>query len=167
MKTAAYKLLVVFGLLASIGCSRKSAPTIIYQDKIVTKTDTLRLISKETDTIPCDDFEYIFLTDTEHDTVFVEVEKQVLKVRTVVKRDTVVRNTIIVQPAARKMINRIDNSVRTVAKKGSAIGDGNTITNKSKNWWWIFIAGMLTWALIQNVIFRLLKTYIPVLKFLP
>ena len=46
-------------------------------------------------------------------------------------------------------------------------GNDNTMTTKKNNWWWIFLCGMLFMFLIQNVGFRILKTYFPFLKFLP
>lgn len=155
--------LVVLGMSLLIGCNRKIAPTIIYKDKIVTKTDTVTVVSKETDTIPCDDFQTFIEGDK--DTVFVQVVKNVLTVKTVVKRDTVYRETIIVQPAPIRSVTKIDNSVHNKAKNGSAIGDGNTITTKKTNWWWIFLAGMLTMFIIQNVGWRFIKRYIPILNF--
>ncbi len=162
MKNKLY-ILAVIGLMA-IGCSRKSAPTIIYQDKIVNSVDTVTIQSRVTDTIPCDDFE-IFIENEVHDTVYLKVVDKVVSVKYVKTTDTVFRETIIVQPTPRKSIIKTDNSV--TAKKGSIIGDGNTMTTKKNNWWWIFLAGMLTWFIIQNVLFRVLKTYFPFLKFLP
>ena len=148
----------------AIGCSRKSAPTIIYQDKIVKSVDTVTIQSRVTDTIPCDDFE-IFIENEVHDTVYLKVVDKVVSVKYVKTTDTVFRETIIVQPTPRKSVIKTDNSVK--AKKGSIIGNDNTITTKKNNWWWIFLAGMLTWFIIQNVLFRVLKTYFPFLKFLP
>lgn len=156
-------ILVIFGHLA-IGCSRKSAPTIIYQDKIVKSIDTVRIQSRVTDTIPCDDFE-IFIENEVHDTVYLKVVDKVVSVKYVKVRDTVFRETIIVQPTPRKSVIKTDNSV--TAKKGSIIGNDNTMTTKKYNWFWIFLAGMLTWFIIQNVLFRVLKTYVPIFKFLP
>ena len=156
-------ILVIFGHLA-IGCSRKSAPTIIYQDKIVKSIDTVTIQSRVTDTIPCDDFE-IFIENEVHDTVYLKVVDKVVSVKYVKTTDTVFRETIIVQPTPRKSVIKTDNSVK--AKKNSIIGNDNTMTTKKNNWWWIFLAGMLTWFIIQNVLFRVLKTYFPFLKFLP
>ena len=156
-------ILVMLGTLA-IGCSRKSAPTIIYQDKIVKSIDTVRIQSRVTDTIPCDDFE-IFIENEVHDTVYLKVVDKVVSVKYVKVRDTVFRETIIVQPTPRKSVIKTDNSV--TAKKNSIIGHDNTMTTKKNNWWWIFLAGMLTWFIIQNVLFRVLKTYVPIFKFLP
>ena len=156
-------ILVIFGHLA-IGCSRKSAPTIIYQDKIVKSVDTVTLQSRVTDTIPCDDFE-IFIENEVHDTVYLKVVDKVFSVKYVKTTDTVFRETIIVQPTPRKSVIKTDNSVK--AKKNSIIGNDNVMTTKKNNWWWIFLAGMLTWFIIQNVLFRVLKTYFPFLKFLP
>lgn len=163
MKINSKITLVVLGMSLLIGCNRKIAPTIIYQDKIVTKTDTVTVVSKQTDTIPCADFQTFIEGDK--DTVFVQVVKNVLTVKTVVKRDTVYRETIIVQPAPLRSVTKIDNSIRNKAKNGSAIGDGNTITTKKTNWWWIFLAGMLTMFIIQNVGWRVVKRYIPILNF--
>ena len=156
-------ILVSIGFLA-IGCSRKSAPTIIYQDKIVNSVDTVTIQSRVTDTIPCDDFE-IYIENEVHDTVYVKVVDKVVSVKYVKIRDTVYRETIIVQPAPRKSVIKTDNSV--TAKKGSIIGNDNVMTTKKNNWWWIFLCGMLVMFLIQNVGFRVLKTYFPFLKFLP
>ena len=156
-------ILVIFGHLA-IGCSRKSAPTIIYQDKIVKSVDTVTIQSKVTDTIPCDDFD-IFIENEVHDTVYLKVVDKVVSVKYVKVRDTVFRETIIVQPTPRKSVIKTDNSVK--AKKGSIIGNDNVMTTKKNNWWWIFLAGMLTWFIVQNVLFRVLKMYVPIFKFLP
>lgn len=156
-------ILVMLGTLA-IGCSRKSAPTIIYQDKIVKSIDTVTIQSRVTDTIPCDDFE-IFIENEVHDTVYLKVVDKVVSVKYVKTTDTVFRETIIVQPTPRKSVIKTDNSVK--AKKNSIIGNDNVMTTKKNNWWWIFLAGMLTWFIIQNVLFRVLKTYFPFLKFLP
>ena len=162
MKNKLY-ILAVIGLMA-IGCSRKSAPTIIYQDKIVNSVDTVTIQSRVTDTIPCDDFE-IFIENEAHDTVYLKVVDKVVSVKYVKTTDTVFRETIIVQPTPRKSVIKTDNSVK--AKKNSIIGNDNVMTTKKNNWWWIFLAGMLTWFIIQNVLFRVLKTYFPFLKFLP
>ena len=156
-------ILVSIGFLA-IGCSRKSAPTIIYQDKIVNSVDTVIIQSRATDTIPCDDFE-IYIENEVHDTVYIKVVDKVVSVKYVKIRDTVYRETIIVQPTPRKSVIKTDNSV--TAKKNSIIGNDNTMTTKNNNWWWIFLAGMLTWFIIQNVVFKVAKKYIPILNFLP
>jgi uncharacterized protein YcfL len=156
-------ILVIIGFLA-IGCSRKSAPTIIYQDKIVNSVDTVIIQSRATDTIPCDDFE-IYIENEVHDTVYIKVVDKVVSVKYVKIRDTVYRETIIVQPTPRKSVIKTDNSV--TAKKGSIIGNDNAMTTKNNNWWWIFLAGMLTWFIIQNVVFKVAKKYIPILNFLP
>ena len=162
MKNKLYILAVI--VLMAIGCSRKSAPTIIYQDKIVNSVDTVTIQSRVTDTIPCDDFE-IYIENEVHDTVYLKVVDRQVSIKYIKVRDTVFRETIIVQPTPRKSVIKTDNSV--TAKKGSIIGNDNTMTTKMNNWWWIFLAGMLTWFIIQNVLFRVLKTYFPFLKFLP
>jgi hypothetical protein len=98
------------------------------------------------------------------DTVVVQVVKERIKVVTKVKHDSIfISPTIITQPNIR--IRKIDNSV--TAKKGSIIGDGNTMTTKKSNWWWIFVSGMLTWFIIQNIVIKTLKTYFPFLRILP
>ena len=57
------------------------------------------------------------------------IDKQI-SVRYLKKSDTVYRDVIIIQPAPFRQVNKVDNSVKNVAKKGSAIGDGNKITTK-------------------------------------
>ena len=162
MKNKLYILAVI--VLMAIGCSRKSAPTIIYQDKIVKSIDTVTIQSRVTDTIPCDDFE-IYIENEVHDTVYLKAVDRQVSIKYIKVRDTVFRETIIVQPTPRKSVIKTDNSV--TAKKNSIIGNENTMTTKKNNWWWIFLAGMLTWFIIQNVLFRVLKTYVPIFKFLP
>lgn len=67
--------------------------------------------------------------------------------------------------------NSIDNKKSNVGDgnsfkpKGSATGDGNKIDNSKKlGWFWIFMAGALSWFIIQNVVLRVLKTYFPFLR---
>jgi len=156
------RYLPVFILL--IACSRRT-PQVIYQDHVSSRIDTINFVHHEFDTvhIPCLDF-----TDTmassSGDTVVVQVVKERIKVVTKVKHDSIfISPTIITQPNIR--IRKIDNSV--TAKKGSIIGDGNTMTTKKSNWWWIFVSGMLTWFIIQNIVIKTLKTYFPFLRILP
>ena len=162
MKNKLYILAVI--VLMAIGCSRKSAPTIIYQDKIVNSVDTVTIQSRVTDTIPCDDFE-IYIENEVHDTVYLKVVDRQVSIKYIKVRDTVFRETIIVQPTPRKSVIKTDNSVK--AKKNSIIGNDNVMTTKKNNWWWIFLAGMLTWFIIQNVLFKIAKRFIPILNFLP
>lgn len=136
-------------------CNRHSTPTIIYQDKTVVSYDTIKVESKVTDTIPCDDF-----TDTLYgkDTVYVEVIKNKMTIKTRYRTDTVYRTPTIIEPQANIRIRKIDNSV--TAKKQGIIGDGNTMTTKKNNWWWIFLSGMLTMFILQNVIIKGIKNYL-------
>lgn len=140
---------IVFLSFLFAGCSAK-IPQIIYQDRIVTSHDTINYVSVINDSIPCDDFKREISEG--NDTVYIEVVKNKISVKTVVKRDTIIRTQIVTIP--RKTVTKI------IAKKGSIIGDGNTMTTKKNNWWWIFLAGMLSWFIIQNVIWRTIKIYI-------
>jgi hypothetical protein len=144
---------ILFFSLLLAACSAK-VPQVIYQDRIITHTDTVNYVSVINDSIPCDDFKREISEGK--DTVYIEVVKNKISVKTVVKRDTVVRTEVVTIP--KKVVNKIDNSV--TAKRGSVIGDGNTMTTKKTNWWWIFLAGMLTWFIIQNVLWKTLKVYI-------
>lgn len=162
IKTVYIGLLIIIALSS---CNRR-ASQIIYQDKIVSHVDTITAVSTKYDTIPCDEFEKI-ITSIDKDTVFVKVIDKQISVRYLKKSDTVYRDVIMVQPAPLRQVNKVDNSVKNVAKKSSAVGDGNKITTKKYNWWWIFLAGALSWFIVQNVLFRILKTYFPFLKFLP
>lgn len=159
-------ILLNFQLFFS-SCNRR-IPSVIYKEKIVTLFDTVTVQTLKTDTIPCADFDISLLTEL-RDTVYVKVVDKQLSLKYIKRTDTVYKETIIVQPAQLRVINRtrIDNSVKVKAKNGSAIGDGNKITTKKNNWWWIFLAGALSWLIIQNVLFRTLKIYFPFLKFLP
>lgn len=143
-----------------ISCSPKTS--VIYQEKTVTKSDTITVVSRVTDTIPCDDFEFS-IEDKQKDTVYIKVVDKQISVKYIKKTDTIFKQPIIITPQPKK----VDNSVHIKAKNGSAIGDGNKITTKKNNWWWIFLAGALSWFIIQNIGFRILKSYFPFLKFLP
>lgn len=150
--------------LSAISCNRR-IPQVITQEKTVTHFDTVVVESLKTDTIPCADFDYSLLNEF-RDTVYIKVADKQISVRYMKRTDTIYKETIIVQPAPLRVVNRtkIDNSVKVKAKQGSAIGDGNKITTKKNNWWWIFLAGALTWFIVQNVLLRWLKTYFPFLK---
>lgn len=150
-------LVFILVVLFATSCNRKT-PQIIYQDKIVSTVDTVTVISRQTDTIPCDDFE-VYIENEIHDTVYVKVVDKQISVRYVKLRDTIFRETIVLQPAPRKSIIKTDNSIK--AKKGSIIGNDNTMTTKKGNWWWIFLSGALSWFIVQNVIWKLFKSYLP------
>ena len=154
-------------LLCCTSCNRRITQ-VITQEKIITHIDTIVVKSLKTDTIPCADFDYSLLNDF-HDTIYVKVVDKQIKVKYIKRSDTIYKETIVLLPAPLRVVNRtkIDNSIHTKAKNGSAIGDGNKITTKKIAWWWIFLSGALSWLIIQNVLFRILKTYFPILKFLP
>lgn len=148
-------------LLFFASCNKP--PQITYIDNVITKYDTITDFSfGGVDTIysatPCDSFTVLV---RKNDTVYIREVKKVIQTKLVTKRDTVYRQVIVNNPQPKK----VDNSV--TAKKGSIIGNDNTMTTKKNNWWWIFLCGMLVMFLIQNVGFRVLKTYFPFLKFLP
>lgn len=198
-----YKLLVVL-ILASIGCSRKSAPTIILPTENNPCDEAIQAVL---DSVQSIEPVYIYNVITESgvtDTI-VRIDStscqqiKLMALNIVAKYNIAIKERdfykALAQNQAKKIINNInsgnkntqigdanvqqikpkatavigDGNVTSVKPKQSAIGDGNDLDNSKKGvgWWWIFLAGMLTWALIQNVLFRVLKTYIPVLKFLP
>lgn len=155
-----HRVSLFFIFFVFVGCSRKAAPSIVYQDVITTKYDTITDFSfSGYDTIysytPCDSFVQVIKNN---DTVYIKEVKVKLVTKYVNKRDTIYRQPIINNPQA---------NIKTVAKKGSIIGNDNTMTTKKNNWWWIFLAGILTWFIIQNVLFRVLKTYFPFLRIFP
>lgn len=155
-----HRVSLFFIFFVFVGCSRKAAPSIVYQDVITTKYDTITDFSfSGYDTIysytPCDSFIRVIKNN---DTVYIKEVKVKLVTKYVNKRDTIYRQPIINNPQA---------NIKTVAKKGSIIGNDNTMTTKKNNWWWIFLAGILTWFIIQNVLFRVLKTYFPFLRIFP
>lgn len=157
------KYLIIVLILVS--CGRRSAPQITYIDNVLTKYDTITDFSfGGVDTIysttPCDSFTVMV---RKNDTVYIRQIKKVIETKLVTKHDTIVRQPIVVQNG--KTTIKTDNSV--TAKKGSIIGNDNTMTTKKGNWWWIFLAGMLTYFIIQNIGFKALKTYFPFLNFLP
>jgi len=155
-----HRVSLFFIFFVLVGCSRKTTPYIVYQDVITTKYDTITDFSfSGYDTIysytPCDSFVQVIKNN---DTVYIKEVKVKVVTKYVNKRDTIYRTPIINNPQA---------NIKTVAKKGSIIGNDNTMTTKKNNWWWIFLAGILTWFIIQNVLFRVLKTYFPFLRIFP
>lgn len=158
-------ILSLFQIIICASCCRK-LPQVITQEKIVTHIDTVVVQSLKIDTIPCADFSYQMLNEF-RDTVYIKVIDKQISVKYFKHSDTVYKETIIIQPAPLRSVIKIDNSTKNKAKNGSAIGDGNTITTKKYSWWWIFLAGALSWFITQNILFRSLKTYFPILEFLP
>ena len=160
------RIFIVLGIVLILGgCGRKTTHSIIYQDVLKTNYDTiLSLIDGGTDTIysavPCDSFTMVI---RKTDTIYIRKVHRETQIKLVTKHDTIIRQPIIVSNG--KTVVKTDNSV--TAKKGSIIGNDNTMTTKKNNWWWIFLCGMLVMFIIQNVGFRVLKTYFPFLKFLP
>ena len=155
-----HRVSLFFIFFVLVGCSRKTTPYIVYQDVITTKYDTITDFSfGGYDTIyshtPCDSFIRVIKNN---DTVYIKEVKVKVVTKLVTKVDTVFRTPIINNPQP---------NIKTVAKKGSIIGNDNTMTTKKNNWWWIFLAGILTWFIIQNVLFRVLKTYFPFLRIFP
>jgi hypothetical protein len=160
------RIFIVLGIVLILGgCGRKTTPSIIYQDVLKTNYDTIvSYVDGGTDTIysavPCDSFTMVI---RKTDTIYIRKIQRETQVKLVTKHDTIIRQPIIVRNG--KTVVKTDNSV--TAKKGSIIGNDNTMTTKKNNWWWIFLCGMLVMFLIQNLLFRMLKTYFPFLKFLP
>jgi len=146
-------------LLIVIGCSRKT-PQIIYNERVTSHIDTINFVHVERDSIriPCEDFRDTLVSEKK-DTVIVEVVKNRIKIKTVTRRDSIFLQPNIISQSNIK-VRKIDNSV--TAKKGGIIGDGNTQTTNKTNWWWIFLAGMLT----QFIVSKILRSYFPFLKFL-
>ena len=63
-----------------------------------------------------------------------------------------------------KELQKLKNST-TGDSSPTMVKSGNT--TKKSNWWWIYLAGMLSWFIAQNLVFKSLKIYFPILKFLP
>ena len=152
------KLLIIAAILL-VSCNRHT-PQVIYTENTIKKTDTVTV--KSVDTIPCDDFEAgIFGENT--DTVYVKVIDKQIQVKYIRTRDTVYLTPTIVHPQPRKQVTKIDNS--NTAKKGGIIGDGNTQDNRRQlAWWWILLAGGLSMFILQNVVWRTVKIYFPILN---
>lgn len=157
------KILIILSLFA-VACGRKNSPQIQYIDKIQTQYDTIMFLSDAgMDTIysyqPCDSFIRIV---RQNDTVYIREVKKVVQTKIISKRDTVYRTPIVTNNV--KINNKggqIGENTSVKNKKGDNInGDGNTIKKDKQNWWWIFLAGMLTWFIIQNVIWKLIKRYL-------
>ncbi len=151
-----WKILLISILFAS--CSRKQ---FVYETKTVRHVDTVTV--KSIDTVPCEDFETIVINNT--DTAYITVVNRQVEVKYIRTRDTVYLTPNIVQPQPRKQVFKIDNS--NTAKKGGIIGDGNTQDNRRQlAWWWIFLAGGLSMFILQNVVWRTVKIYFPILNVL-
>ena len=151
-----WKILLISILFAS--CNRK---LFVYETKTIRHVDTVTV--KSIDTVPCEDFETIVINNT--DTAYITVVNRQVEVKYVRTKDTVYLTPNIVQPQPRKQVTKIDNS--NTAKKGGIIGDGNTQDNRRQlAWWWIFLAGGLSMFIIQNVVWRTVKIYFPILNVL-
>ena len=149
-----WKILLISILFAS--CSRKQ---FVYETKTIRHVDTVSV--KSIDTVPCEDFETIVINNT--DTAYITVVNRQVEVKYVRTKDTVYLTPNIVQPQPRKQVTKIDNS--NTAKKGGIIGDGNTQDNRRQlAWWWIFLAGGLSMFILQNVVWRTVKIYFPILN---
>ena len=149
-----WKILLISILFAS--CNRK---LFVYETKTVRHVDTVTV--KSIDTVPCEDFETIVINNT--DTAYITVVNRQEEVKYVRTKDTVYLTPNIVQPQPRKQVTKIDNS--NTAKKGGIIGDGNTQDNRRQlAWWWIFLAGGLSMFILQNVVWRTVKMYVPILN---
>ena len=149
-----WKILLISILFAS--CNKK---LFVYETKTVRHVDTVTV--KSFDTVPCEDFETIVINNT--DTAYITVVNRQVEVKYIRTRDTVYLTPNIVQPQPRKQVFKIDNS--NTAKKGGIIGDGNTQDNRRQlAWWWIFLAGGLSMFILQNVVWRTVKIYFPILN---
>ena len=149
-----WKILLISILFAS--CNRK---LFVYETKTVRHVDTVTV--KSIDTVPCEDFETIVINNT--DTAYITVVNRQVEVKYVRTKDTVYLTPNIVQPQLRKQVTKIDNS--NTAKKGGIIGDGNTQDNRRQlAWWWILLAGGLSMFILQNVVWRTVKIYFPILN---
>jgi len=149
-----WKILLISILFAS--CNKK---LFVYETKTVRHVDTVTV--KSIDTVPCEDFETIVINNT--DTAYITVVNRQVEVKYIRTRDTVYLTPNIVQPQPRKQVFKIDNS--NTAKKGGIIGDGNTQDNRRQlAWWWIFLAGGLSMFILQNVVWRTVKIYFPILN---
>lgn len=149
----------MLGTLA-VGCSRKSAPTISYIDKTTTIYDTITDYSfGGIDTIysisPCDSFVQIVKNN---DTIYIKEVKVKLITKYVNKRDTIYRTPIINNPQA---------NIKTVAKKGSIIGNDNTMTTKNPDRFWLGFFICFLMFVAYFALRRTAKSYFPFLKFLP
>jgi len=142
-------------ILLLVACNRNTNK-IIYQDRLITQVDTIKFETPRDGTeVPCKDFETFIQGETIHDTVFIKSKAGKLQLKAQLERKVVERQPIVVTPQPKRV--KIDNSV--TAKKGGIIGDGNTQNNSTK-WWWIFLAGMLTMFIVQNVLYKTLKRYL-------
>ena len=149
-----WKILLISILFAS--CNRK---LFVYETKTVRHVDTVTV--KSIDTVPCEDFETIVINNT--DTAYITVVNRQVEVKYVRTKDTVYLTPNIVQPQPRKQVTKIDNS--NTAKEGGIIGDGNTQDNRRQlAWWWILLAGGLSMFILQNVVWRTVKIYFPILN---
>jgi hypothetical protein len=66
-----------------------------------------------------------------------------------------------IKPKATAVVG--EGNVTTIKPKQSAIGDGNDLDNSKKgsSWFWIFVAGNLSWLIIQNLLYPILMRFIP------
>jgi len=162
-------IVLFIGFWFLTGCSRKVAP-IIFQDTVITNYDTIELAGDVVmDTIfsrvPCDSFVMVV---RKTDTLWIREVKKETKTKLVIKTDTVFRTPIITQNINRNRGQIGNENINSKTKKGDNVtGDGNTISKpiKKTNWFWIFVCGMGAMFILQNVVWKTVKRYIPILNF--
>lgn len=178
--------IIIYSLLLTIfiGCHHKNKiqhSNIDYTDRVIYKHtfDTIVLESGDT----CQQYMVSFNNLVrEYQTILdlaVNLNDTINELYSEIK-DLKIRptqNIVLPKKARKATINIIqgDNNTPTIdnskttqkVKDNSAIGNENqlTKTTKKNNWFWIFVAGALTWFVIQNVLWRVLKIYFPFLNF--
>lgn len=145
-------------LFAFVSCNPK-LKQVITETGHSQRIDTVLMWSDKKDSIPCDDFQYSFVSE-KTDTIKVEVVKNIMTVKTVVKHDTIFRDKIIITPA--KVVNKNNGNIRIKAKDGSAIGDGNKIDNRKNDRFWLGVLVTLGIIYLLKIGTGILSTYFPV-----
>lgn len=172
--------LIAFILLTILifGCTPKIEPTIkdktkidtIYQTKVETilktKFDTITIVDNDT----CELYKMSFnsllnyyneaqdIISIQKDSMdYLHALNQVINLPKKVKKNSVI--TVIQGNDNKPIIDKSETNQK--AKDNSAIGQDNqlTKTTKKNNWFWIFLAGMLTTIIIDKIILRKVKLF--------
>ena len=154
------RYITIISFILLVSCSRKSTPQIIIIDETKTVYDTiLSYLDGGTDTIystvPCDSFTMVV---RKTDTIYIRKISKQIETKLITKRDTIFRQVIINNPQAKK----IDNSVKTVAKKGGIVGDGNTQVTKTKDRFWLGVMACCGVLYGLGIGMKVLSSYLPI-----
>lgn len=170
------KWITIIFLFTSCAHSKKQSstytPITIYKPIEIYKLDTIRVVEDDTCSSYITSFNWLVKEYTNISALAADFNDSIYYLNTLLSKQIImpkkVRKSAITVIQGDNNTPTIDQSQTTQkVKDNSAIGNENqlTKTTKKNNWFWIFVAGALSWFVIQNILWRALKTYFPFLNF--